>query len=127
MRMADVAEANPRVLCAGGAGTGKTFLAERLARRWADAGAQVALVCRSPWLRHFLASRLAAPRITVSLIDGVRLDCRRAGLTHFDALIVDEGQDLFEGRCLDTLDGVLSGGLESGCHRRSERAVERPE
>ena len=31
MRMADVAEANPRVLCAGGAGTGKTFLAERLA------------------------------------------------------------------------------------------------
>ena len=27
MRMVDVAEANPRVLCAGGAGTGKTFLA----------------------------------------------------------------------------------------------------
>ena len=86
MRMADVAEANPRVLCAGGAGTGKTFL----------------------------ASRLAAPGITVSLIDGVRLDCRRVGLTRFDALIVDEGQDLFEGRCLETLDGVLSGGLKSG-------------
>ena len=114
MRMADVAEANPRVLCPGGAGTGKTFLAERLARRWAGAGAQVALVCRSPWLRHFLASRLSAPGITVSLIDGVRLDCRRAGLARFDALIVDEGQDLFEGRYLDTLDGVLSGGLESG-------------
>lgn len=114
MRMADVAEANPRVLCAGGAGTGKTFLAERLARRWADAGAQVALVCRSPWLRHFLASRLVAPGLTVSLIDGVRLDCRRAGLERFDSLIVDEGQDLFEKRCLDTLDGVLAGGLESG-------------
>ena len=114
MRMADVAEANPRVLCAGGAGTGKTFLAERLARRWADAGAQVALVCRSPWLRHFLASRLSAPGVTVSLIDGVRLDCRRAGLTRFDALIVDEGQDLFEKRCLETLDGILVGGLESG-------------
>ena len=114
MRMADVAEANPRVLCAGGAGTGKTFLAERLARRWADAGAQVALVCRSPWLRHFLASRLSVPGVTVSLIDGVRLDCRRAGLTRFDALIVDEGQDLFEKRCLETLDGLLVGGLESG-------------
>ena len=114
MRMADVAEANPRVLCAGGAGTGKTVLAERLARRWADAGAQVALVCRSPWLRHFLASRLSAPGVTVSLIDGVRLDCRRAGLTRFDALIVDEGQDLFEKRCLETLDGILVGGLESG-------------
>ena len=114
MRMADVAEANPRVLCAGGAGTGKTFLAERLARRWAEAGAQVALVCRSPWLRHLLASRLSMPRLTVSLIDGVRLDCRRAGLAHFDALIVDEGQDLFEMRCLETLDRVLEGGLDAG-------------
>ena len=114
MRMADVAEANPRVLCAGGAGTGKTFLAERLARRWSEAGLQVALVCRSPWLRHFLASRLSMPGLTVSLIDGVRLDCRRAGLERFDALIVDEGQDLFEMRCIETLDVVLAGGLASG-------------
>ena len=114
MRMADVAEANMRVLCAGGAGTGKTFLAERLARRWAEAGLEVALVCRSPWLRHFLAARLSMPGLTVSLIDGVRLDCRRAGLERFDALIVDEGQDLFEMRCLDTLDGVLAGGLGAG-------------
>ena len=114
MRMADVAEANPRVLCAGGAGTGKTFLAERLARRWADAGLEVALVCRSPWLRHFIASRLSMPGLTVSLIDGVRLDCRRAGLERFDALIVDEGQDLFETGCIETLNGVLTGGLEEG-------------
>lgn len=114
MRMADVAEANPRVLCAGGAGTGKTFLAERLAKRWAEVGLRVALVCKSPWLRHFLASRLAMPELTVSLIDGVRLDCRRAGLERFDALIVDEGQDLFEMPCIETLDGVLAGGLEAG-------------
>ena len=114
MRMADVAEANPRVLCTGGAGTGKTFLAERLARRWAEAGLQVALVCRSPWLRHFLASRLSAPGLTVSLIDAVRLDCRRAGLDRFDALIVDEGQDLFEMRCIETLDSVVAGGLAAG-------------
>lgn len=114
MRMADVAEANPRVLCAGGAGTGKTFLAERLARRWVEAGLQVALVCKSPWLRHFLASRLAMPGLTVSLIDGVRLDGRRAGLERFDALIVDEGQDLFEMRCIDALDSVLARGMEAG-------------
>ena len=114
MRMADVAEANPRVLCAGGAGTGKTFLAERLARRWAGAGLQVALVCRSPWLKHHLAARLSMPGLAVSSIDGVRLDRRRAGLERFDALIVDEGQDLFEMGCLDTLDGVLTGGLEAG-------------
>ena len=114
MRMADVAEANPRALCAGGAGTGKTFLAERLARRWAEAGMQVALVCRSPWLRHFLASRLSMPGLTVSLMDAIRLDCRRAGLERFDALIVDEGQDLFEMTCIETLDDILTGGLEAG-------------
>ena len=54
------------------------------------------------------------PGLTVSLMEGVRLDCRRAGLECFDALIVDEGQDLFEMDCLDTLDGVLAGGLEAG-------------
>lgn len=114
MRMADVAEINPRVLCAGGAGSGKTFLAERLARRWADSGLQVALVCKSSWLRHFLASRLSMPGVTVSQIDGVSLDCRRAGLQRFDALIVDEGQDLFEMPYVEVLDSVLSGGLETG-------------
>ena len=114
MRMSDVAESNPRVLCAGGAGTGKTFLAERLARRWTEYGRQVVFVCRSPWLRHHLASRLAIPGLTVSLIDGVRLDCRRAGLDSFDALIVDEGQDLFDMASIDILSDVLAGGLEKG-------------
>ena len=114
MRMADVADANPRVLCAGGAGTGKTFLAERLARRWAEAGLQVGLVCRSPWLKHHLASRLSMPGLVVSSIDGVRLECRRAGLEQFDALIVDEGQDLFEMGYIETLSAVLAGGLNTG-------------
>ena len=114
MRMADVALANPRTLCTGGAGTGKTFLAERLAKTWTEQGMQVALVCRSPWLRHHLASRLAVPNLSVSLVDGVRLDCGRAGLDHFDALIVDEGQDLFDMASIEVLNQVLAGGLESG-------------
>ena len=54
------------------------------------------------------------PGLVVSLIDGVRLDCRRAGLERFDALIVDEGQDLFEMDCIETLDEILAGGLEAG-------------
>ena len=114
MRMVDVAESNPRVLCYGGAGTGKTFLAERLARRWSEVGMQVALVCRSPWLKHFLAARLAVPRVTVSLIEGIRLACRRAGLTHFDAVIVDEGQDLLDMQSIEALDEVLDNGLRVG-------------
>ncbi len=114
MRMADVADANPRVLCYGGAGTGKTFLAEHLARQWAGSGMQVAMVCRSPWLRHHLSSRLVVPGVTVSLANGVRLDCRRAGLARFDALIVDEGQDLLDPASIDLMDSVLDGNLNGG-------------
>lgn len=114
MRMADVADANRRVFCYGGAGTGKTFLAEHIARRWAGSGMHVALMCRSPWLRHYLSSRLVVPGVTVSLPDGVRLDCRRAGLARFDALIVDEGQDLLDAASIDVMDGILDGGLKGG-------------
>ena len=54
------------------------------------------------------------PGLTISLIGGVRLDCRRAGLDRFDALIVDEGQDLFDSSSIETLDRILAGGLETG-------------
>lgn len=114
MRMADVSHANPRVLCYGGAGTGKTFLAEHLARQWAGSGMQVAVVCASPWLRQHLSSRLVVPGVTVSLADGVHLDCRRAGLARFDALIVDEGQDLLDTASIDAMESVLHGGLCGG-------------
>jgi hypothetical protein len=43
LRLIDAAEANERVLCFGGAGTGKTMLALELAKRWTAAGMRVAL------------------------------------------------------------------------------------
>lgn len=114
LRVLDIIDANPRVLCEGGAGTGKTFLAVELARRWAHAGARVAVVCRSPWLRRYLESCFVAPGLTVTEVDGIEAAMRRAGMARFDALIVDEGQDLFDLRSLDRLDTVVEGGLECG-------------
>lgn len=114
MAMVDVVADNPRVLCSGGAGTGKTFLAMELARRWTAEGKNVALVCRSPWLKSYLESRFSIPNLTVSLVDSVLSTCRRKGLDYFDALIVDEGQDLFDMVSLDRLDSVLQGGLTDG-------------
>lgn len=114
MAMVDVVAANPRVLCSGGAGTGKTFLAMELARRWTAEGMNVLLACRSPWLKNYLEARFAIPKLTVSLIDSTHMACRRAGLDHFDALIVDEGQDLFDMDSLDKLDSILTGGLAEG-------------
>lgn len=114
MALLDVAAANRRVLCSGGAGTGKTFLAMELARRWTAKGMNVALVCRSPWLRSYLEIHFSIANLTVSLVDTIQIARRRRGLEHFDAFIVDEGQDLFDMDSLDSLDSVLRGGLSEG-------------
>lgn len=114
MSMVDIVAANNRVLCSGGAGTGKTFIAMELARRWTAEGMNVVLVCRSPWLKNYLDSRFAIANLTVSLVGSVRNSCQRKGLDSFDALIVDEGQDIFDMSSLDNLDNVLNGGLVDG-------------
>ena len=44
MRLIDVVEANPRVICSGGAGTGKTMLALELAKRQGAAGKKLSLI-----------------------------------------------------------------------------------
>lgn len=114
MDLLDIVDANPRVICAGGAGTGKTFLALELARRWAGAGNKVLLTCQSAWLKHWLERRFAIAGVSVSVAKAVSTAVRRAGLGQFDALIVDEGQDLLSMEALDRLDNVVKGGLENG-------------
>jgi hypothetical protein len=114
MEMVDVVDANERVLCSGGAGTGKTFLALELARRWASEGKHVLLVCRSNWLRRFLESKIVSPGLSVSSIDSAHTAAIRMRVERFDALIVDEGQDLMDMESLDQLDGLVKYGLEHG-------------
>ena len=113
LRYIDVVEANDRVICSGGAGTGKTMLALELAKRWNAAGMQVALTCHSPWLKAYLEDA-AAPGVTVSLTNAISVAGRRAGIEKFDALIVDEGQDVLNMDALDHLDGALRDGLDGG-------------
>lgn len=114
MDFVDSIEINDRVVCTGGAGTGKTFMAIELARRWTADDSQVILVCRSPWLKNFLKSKFVIPNLTVTTIDGLQMAARRSDVEVFDALIVDEGQDLLSMDALDRLDGFLRGGLSDG-------------
>ena len=109
----DIVEANERVICSGGAGTGKTMLAQELAKRWSAQGMRVALACHSPWLRAYLA-KSAAPGVTVTLLESIQVTARRAGVDRFDALIVDEGQDLLNMDALSRLDEALHGGIDGG-------------
>jgi hypothetical protein len=113
LRLVDIVDANPRVLCTGGAGTGKTMLAIELAKRWTAQGKNVALVCHSPWLKGFL-ERSRVSGLAVGLADSIGTTLRRTGIDKFDALIVDEGQDLLNMSCLDKLDVALMGGIDKG-------------
>ncbi|MEF8710308.1 MAG: NERD domain-containing protein [Candidatus Accumulibacter propinquus] len=110
----DIVEANPRTLCTSGAGTGKTLLAAELARRWTASGAHVLLVCASPWLKAWIHGQLAVKGLTISTCDAVPAAARRAGISHFDKLIVDEAQDLMQTASLDILDAHLKGSLSQG-------------
>jgi len=101
-------------LCSGGAGTGKTFLAAELARRMASEDKNIALVCKSNWLKRYLETRIQNEFVTISTIDSVKLDMRRSGINIYDVLIVDEGQDLFDFDDIEILDEVVEGGLENG-------------
>jgi hypothetical protein len=113
LRFIDVVEANSRVICSGGAGTGKTMLALELAKRWTASGLKVVLACHSPWLKNFL-EQSAVPGLTISLAESIQVTARRIGVDKFDALIVDEGQDLLNMDSLDRLDRSLLGGLNNG-------------
>ena len=113
LRLIDVVEVNPRVICSGGAGTGKTMLALELAKRWGAAGMKTVLACHSPWLKRYL-ERNAVPGLIVSLAESIQVAAKRAGIEKFDALIVDEGQDILNMDALDRLDNCLCGGISEG-------------
>lgn len=105
----DVILDNPRVLCAGGAGTGKTFLAVDVARRAHAEHGSTLLLCRSRVLAAYLRGRLGTTGIQVAAFED--LSATRAPVA---TLVVDEAQDLMSMACLDRFDGLVEGGLEGG-------------
>jgi len=145
-------EANPRVLCPGGAGTGKTLLAVEAARRIASRGDRVLVLCFNRVLADHLKSQLLPnPRLTVdSLHRFMRSVVEKGGmmgqlealreakpddelyksdfpclfeeavlnvlddLEPFDALVIDEGQDILFSPVIDSLGAILEGGLDGG-------------
>ncbi len=110
----DIVAVNSRVLCFGGAGTGKTFLAVELSKRFASDEKNIVLVCKSNWLRRYLETKIQNEFVTLSTIDSLKVDMRRSGVDFYDILIVDEGQDLFNFDDMVLLDEVLKKGLKDG-------------
>ena len=104
----DLVENAARVLCEGGAGTGKTFLAAEVARREALRGDRVLFTCRSPTLAAFVGSRLHGSGVDVVPFEQLE------NVAPYPSLIVDEGQDILNLDALAVLDRLVVGGLTAG-------------
>lgn len=134
---------NRRLVLKGAAGTGKTYVAVRMARYLADSGFRVGFLCFNNLLGAWLKSELTdlsarngyvgtfsrllldiagekvPPGAGKEFWEGLperaqnRLVENDAG-ARFDVLIVDEAQDLLREEMIDVLDLLVEGGLKDG-------------
>ncbi len=134
-RLDDIEE-NKRAVVKGGAGTGKTILALELARKLAAKNKQVLFLCYNSNMSEYVSISLNnRPNITVSTfhshvlkalgnkslfscsakeLSKVYLAGNRPDVTQYDAVIIDEGQDLFYTEVFDVLNTLLKKGLSGG-------------
>ncbi|MFC7958863.1 NERD domain-containing protein [Rhodococcoides kroppenstedtii] len=104
----DLISDEPRVICSGGAGTGKTFLAAEVARRQALLGRRVLFTCRSEVLAAFATRTLEGTSVDVKAASEL------GGVTPYDVLVVDEAQDLMTYDILEDLERAVVGGWADG-------------
>jgi hypothetical protein len=109
-RALDAHERNPRIVFEGGAGTGKTLLAAEICRREHARGYRTLFTCRSGVMAGFVASQPGMDGVDV--IPFRRIPSAEAG--RYDAVVVDEAQDLLNFDDLAILDRILTRGLEDG-------------
>ena len=111
-KIIDAANDNDRIIITGGAGSGKTFVAMATARNDAAANKSVLLTTRSRFLAAFLRGTKDIPDnltiLSFSEIEPLKMT------TKFDALVIDEGQDLMQMTSIEILDELLIGGIDAG-------------
>lgn len=139
----DAMEANPRVIFAGPAGTGKTLLALELARRKSLNEKRILFLCHNRLLRDWLAEETKTLRSSVNTttvqsfmlaVSGVTPDYTDERFSKeilpkqaiaaialgskkehlYDTIIIDEAQDIVSEINLDLLDKIVKGGLVFG-------------
>ncbi len=110
----DAADASQRILCSGGAGTGKSLVAMEVARREAGKGKRVAFISSGALFGAYVSEGLAPAGV-----EFIELDVSGKGLLLadgeiFDCLVVDEAQDMMNWGLLDAFTRILKNGFEGG-------------
>ncbi len=146
---------NPRIICDGAAGTGKTLLAREAAMRIADEGGKVLFVCFNDNISNYLKREFSTLKrkqdvwsIYKMLGHFIKLGGKQESLKHarseytkeqlfleiyprifeeaaanlveddlmpqYDALVIDEAQDILNAPMLECLELLLDGGFKNG-------------
>jgi len=105
---------NERVVIKGGAGTGKTLVALRAAEELDQQSVKVLFLCRNPVLASFLRGRLRHTKILVLDFLAFRERVASKTLQSFEALVVDEGQDMLDMASIELLDDAIPNGFGKG-------------
>ncbi len=109
-RALDANQRNSRIIFEGGAGTGKTLLAAEICRREHSSGRSTLFTCRSGIVAGFVASQPEMDGVDVLPFGRISTGESRS----YDAVVVDEAQDLLNFDDLAILDRIIVGGLENG-------------
>jgi hypothetical protein len=111
----DAADDCRRLLCTGGAGTGKTLVALEVARREAAKGKRVGFISSGVLFGAYLKQVLAPAGVEFLELELISGKARiQSGDRRFDCLVLDEAQDMMNFELLDILGEILEGGLEDG-------------
>lgn len=106
----DALASNKAWLVEGSAGTGKTFLAQESAARLDVSGKKVLLLCRSPYLSLYLRNSLNLSN--ESFIGTAEQFFKSVSKNkQFDALVLDEAQDLLDDEFLTSIETYLTNGI----------------
>ncbi len=99
---------NPRIICNGGAGTGKSFVALEAARRMQALGKSVIFTAKSSILLSYLSNQPNVEEIRFIPWEDI------PNTSPVDYLVIDEAQDVLDENSLATINSIVEGGVEGG-------------